>query len=174
MSWPMTRHDPRQKEGWIVCLFDLQCYQLAKIMGHLWAVPWKRYLLKTNWNISAEPNSWLNLVRVQAAFWVLRRDLYQFLQAFRTQKANRSGKLLAPYLTAPLFVHFLLLDAPAPAPLASSHYWQHEYILDLCNYSSLTSTSSIFKCHKIVHFVMSTFSHNWHLHRSIIMHRNDT
>jgi hypothetical protein len=29
--------DPHGKEGWIECLFDLQCPQLAEIMGYQWA-----------------------------------------------------------------------------------------------------------------------------------------
>ncbi len=45
--------DPHEKEGQIVCLFDLQCQQFAKIMGRIWIAPWKRCPLKTNWNISA-------------------------------------------------------------------------------------------------------------------------
>jgi hypothetical protein len=45
------------------------------------------------------------------------RDLYQFLQIFRTHKADRPGRLLDPYPTTPSFVCFPLLDAPAPAIL---------------------------------------------------------
>jgi hypothetical protein len=50
-------------------------------------------------------------IKVYAAFWVLYRDLYQFLHIFRTQNAERLGGLLNLDPIAPSFVHFLLLDA---------------------------------------------------------------
>jgi hypothetical protein len=40
------RCDPHRKEGWIECLFGLQCLQLAEIMGYQWAGTIMGWLLK--------------------------------------------------------------------------------------------------------------------------------
>jgi hypothetical protein len=47
--------------------------------------------------------------------------------------ADWLGRLLDPYPTAPLFVCFLLLDAPALAPLSSTHHRQQVYLLVWCD-----------------------------------------
>jgi hypothetical protein len=87
---------------------------------------------------------------------ILRRDLYQCPRVFRTQIADRLGRLLDPHPTAPTFVHFPLLDAPAPAPLPLTHYRKQVYISVWCNLPSVASTGPIFKCYKIETFVTST------------------
>ncbi len=59
----------------------------------------------------------------------IRRDLNRFLHIFRTQMAERLGKLLDPYQTAPSFVRFPSSDAPAPAPLPLTHYLKRVHLL---------------------------------------------
>jgi hypothetical protein len=71
--------------------------------------------------------------------------------------ADRLGRLLDHYPTAPSFVCFLSLDAPAPAPLPLTHLWQQVHLLVWCNLSSVASTGPIFQIHEIVNFVMLTY-----------------
>ncbi len=85
-----------------------------------------------------------------------RRDLYQFLRIFRTQKAERLGMLLDPYPIAPSFVHFSSLDALAPAPLALTHHRQRVYISVWRDSPSVASTGPIFKRREIETFVTSS------------------
>jgi hypothetical protein len=66
--------------------------------------------------------------------------------------AGRLGRLLDPHPTKLLFIHFPLLDAPAPAPFASTHCWLGAYVSVWCNFPTVASTCPIFKCHKIESF----------------------
>ncbi len=112
-------------------------------------------------------------VRVQSAFWVLHRDLYQFLRIFRTQMAGHLDRLLDPYQITPSFVCFPSLDAPAPASLASAHSQQRAYVLVWCNSPSVASTDPIFKRQEIETFVISMSWHDGRWHCSIKTGRND-
>ncbi len=116
---------------------------------------------------------WSFLVWVYPAFWVLRRDLYQFLRIFRTQNAERMGMLLDPYPIAPSFVHFPSLDALAPAPLTLIHYRQWVYILVWHDSPSVASTGPIFKRCKIETFVTSSSWRDESRHCSIETRSND-
>jgi hypothetical protein len=70
--------------------------------------------------------------------------------------ADRLGRLLDPYRTAPSFVRFPMSDAPAPAPLPLTRHRQQVHLLVWCNSPGEASTGPIFKCRKIVNFVVST------------------
>ncbi len=74
--------------------------------------------------------------------------------------ADQLGRLLEPYPIALLFVRFLWLDAPAPAPLPLTRHRQRADVLVWCNLTSVASTGPIFKCRKIVNFVMSMSGRN--------------
>jgi hypothetical protein len=88
--------------------------------------------------------------------------------------ADRLGRLLGPNPTALLFVHFLSLDASAPAPLPSTYHQQRVYVLVLRNSPSVASTGPFFKRRKIVHFATSMSGCNKHPHKSIKSRQNDT
>ncbi len=88
--------------------------------------------------------------------------------------ADRLGRLLDPYLTAPPFVCFPLSDAPAPAPLPSTHHRQQVYLLVWCNLPSVASTGPIFKRRKIINFVMLLSGRDWRPHKSLKTSSNDT
>ncbi len=76
---------------------------------------------------------------------------------FRTQKAERLGRLLDLYPTAPSFVPFPSSDTPAPAPLASTHCRLAACVTVWCNSPSVTSIGLISGGHKIVTFVTKAF-----------------
>jgi hypothetical protein len=80
-----------------------------------------------------------------------------FYVFFRTQKAERLGRLLDPYPTAPLFVPFPSSNAPAPAPLASTHCRLPVCVEVWRNSPSVTSIRLISGGHKIVTFVTKAF-----------------
>jgi hypothetical protein len=92
----------------------------------------------------------------------------------RTQIADRLGRLLDPYPTAPLFIRFPSSYAPAPASLPSTHHRQQFCVLVWCDLPSVASTGPIFKRCEIVTFVTSVSGRDRRPHKSIIMHRNDT
>ncbi len=99
--------------------------------------------------------------------------MYQFLCIFRTQMAGQMDRLLDPYPIVPSFVCFLLLEAPALAPLPSTHYWKRVYVLVWCDSLSVASTGHIFEQCKIETFVMSMTRRDGHRCCSIKMHKND-
>jgi hypothetical protein len=59
--------------------------------------------------------------------------------------ADQLDKILDPYPIAPLFVHFPTLNAPAPAPLASTHCQQRAHVSVWRNSPSVASTGPIKK-----------------------------
>jgi hypothetical protein len=107
--------------------------------------------------------------------WVLRTDLYQFLRIFRTQKAERLGRLLDPYPTAPLFVPFPSSDTPALAPLASTHCLGLRCVLRFGAICPLwqAPVSPIFRQSEIVTFITTVSWHDGRQRCSIKTHRNN-
>ncbi len=94
---------------------------------------------------------------------------------FRTQKADRLGRLLDPYpIALTLVLSLPVVGRPCPGRLSLRHHWQWVYLLLWCNLPSVASTGPIFKSHIIVKFVTLISSCNLCLHRLIKMHRNDT
>jgi hypothetical protein len=71
--------------------------------------------------------------------------------------ADQVGRLLDPYQTAPLFVRLPLSDAPALAPLPSTHHRQRVHLLAWYNLPGEARTGPILKRRKIVNFVMSAY-----------------
>jgi hypothetical protein len=70
--------------------------------------------------------------------------------------ADRLGRILDPYPIAPSFDHFLSLNAPAPAPLASTHCRQRANVSVWSNLPSVASTGAIFELDEIETFREST------------------
>ncbi len=100
--------------------------------------------------------------------------MYQFLRIFSMQMADRLGRLLDPYPTAPSFVHFPSSNAPALAPLLLTQHRQRVDLLVWCNLPGEASTGPIFKRPKIINFSVSTYCCNRRSHRLIKMHSNET
>jgi hypothetical protein len=100
--------------------------------------------------------------------------LYQFLCIFRTQMADRLGKLLDPYQSATSFVRFPSLDAPYPASLPSTHYRQQVHLLVWCDSPGEARTGPIFKHREIVYFIVFAYHCNRRPYRSIKTRSNDT
>ncbi len=71
--------------------------------------------------------------------------------------AERLDRILDPYQITPLLVCFLSLDAPAPAPLASTHCRLAVRVAVWRNSPSVTSIGLISGSHKIVTFVTKAF-----------------
>ncbi len=87
--------------------------------------------------------------------------------------ADKVGRLLDPYQTAPLFVRLPSPDAPTLAPLPSTHRRQQVHLLAWYDSPGEARTSPIFKRRKIVNFVMSAYRRDRHPHRSIKIRSND-
>ena len=66
--------------------------------------------------------------------------------------ADRLGRILDPYPIAPSFDHFPLLNAPAPAPLASTHCRQLAHVSVWSNSPHVASTGTIFELDEIETF----------------------
>jgi hypothetical protein len=110
-------------------------------------------------------------LEVMSPFWTYRIAEYEFSLPFGsyvetctsfyvffgTQKAEGVGRLFDPYPTAPSFVPFPLSDAPAPAPLASTHCRLAVCVAVWRNSPSVTSIGLISGGHKIVTFVTKAF-----------------
>jgi hypothetical protein len=88
--------------------------------------------------------------------------------------AYQVGSLLDPYQTLPLFVRLPSSDAPTLAPLPSTHHWQQVHLLAWYDLPGEARTGPIFKCSKIVNFVVSAYRRNQRPHRSIKICSNDT
>jgi hypothetical protein len=71
--------------------------------------------------------------------------------------ADQVGRLLDPYQTAPLFVCLPWSNAPALAPLPSTHHRQRVNLLAWYDSSGEARTGPIFKCREIVNFVVSAY-----------------
>ncbi len=76
---------------------------------------------------------------------------------FQDQMTDQLGRLLDPYPTASLFVHFPSSYAPAPVPLPLTHLWQRYFVLVWCNLPGEPSTRSIIKQCKNVNFIVFTY-----------------
>ena len=59
--------------------------------------------------------------------------------------ADRLGRILDPHPIAPSFDRFLLMNAPAPAPLALTHCWQRAHVSVWSNSPYVVSTGPIFE-----------------------------
>ncbi len=70
--------------------------------------------------------------------------------------ADKLGRILDPRPIAPSFDHFPLLNAPAPAPLASTHCRQRAHVSVWSNSPYVASTGTIFERDKIETFREST------------------
>jgi hypothetical protein len=79
--------------------------------------------------------------------------------------ADQVGRLLDPYQTAPLFVRLPSSDAPALAPLPLTHHWQRVHLLAWYDSPGEARTGPIFKCRKIVNFVVSAYRRDRRPHR---------
>jgi hypothetical protein len=88
--------------------------------------------------------------------------------------ADWLGKLLDPYQTVPSFIRFPSSDTLAPAPLPLTHHRQQVHLLVWCDLPGEARTGPIFKCPKIVNFVVLTYRRNQRPHRSIKTGSNDT
>ena len=69
--------------------------------------------------------------------------------------ADRLGGKLDPHPITPSFNHFPSMNAPAPAPLVSTHHWQRAHVLVWRNSPSVASTGTIFEQAKIETFQKS-------------------
>jgi hypothetical protein len=87
--------------------------------------------------------------------------------------ADRLGRILYPYPIAPSFDHFPSLNAPAPAPLASTHCRQRANVSVWSNSPYVASTVTIFELDEIETFRESTPRRNRRRSCSIKMHWND-
>jgi len=87
--------------------------------------------------------------------------------------ADRLGRMLDPYPIAPSFDHFPSLNAPAPAPLASTHRRQRVNVSVWSNLPSVASTGTIFELDEIETFRESMPRRDRRWRCSIKMHRND-
>ncbi len=87
--------------------------------------------------------------------------------------ADRLDGRLDPGLIAPLFDQFPSMNAPAPAPLPSTHRWQRAHVSVWRNSPSVASTGTIFELDEIETFRKSTPRRDELRHISIKMHRND-
>ena len=87
--------------------------------------------------------------------------------------ADRFDRILDPYQIAPSFVHFLSLNAPAPAPLALAHCRQWAHVSVWRNLPSVASTGPIFEQDEIETFENLTSWRDGRQYRSIKMHGND-
>ncbi len=76
--------------------------------------------------------------------------------------ADQVGRLLDPYQTAPLFVRLPPSNAPALAPLPSTH---HVHLLAWYDLPGEVRTGPIFKRSKIVNFVVSAYRRDQRPHR---------
>ncbi len=96
-----------------------------------------------------------------------------FYVFFRTQKAERLGRLLDPYPTAPSFAPFPSSDAPSPAPLASTHCRLAVCVAVWRNSPFVTSIGLISGGHKIVTFVTKAFGRDRRLNNRTRTRRID-
>ncbi len=96
-----------------------------------------------------------------------------FYLFFRTQKAERLGRLFDPYPTAPSFVLFPSSDTPAPAPLASTHCRLAVCVAVWRNLPSVMSIRLISGGHKIVTFVTKAFGRDQRLNNRARTRRID-
>ena len=87
--------------------------------------------------------------------------------------ADRLGRILDPYPIAPSFDHFPSLNAPAPAPLASTHCRQRANVSVWSNLPSVASTGTIFELDEIETFQESTPRRDRRRRCSIKTRRND-
>ena len=87
--------------------------------------------------------------------------------------ADRLGRILDPYPIAPSFDHFPSLNAPAPAPLASTHCRQRANVSVWSNLPSVASTGTIFELDEIETFRESTPRRDRRWRCSIKTRRND-
>ena len=78
-----------------------------------------------------------------------------------------------PRPIAPSFVHLPSMNAPAPAPLASTHCLQRAYVSVWCDSPSVASTGPIFERDEIETFEKFTSRRDGCMHRSIKTRRND-
>ncbi len=79
--------------------------------------------------------------------------------------ADQLGRLLDPYRTAPSFVRLPSSDAPALAPLPSTHHWQRVDVSVWRDSPGEASTGPIFKGREIVNFVTLMFGRDQRPHR---------
>ena len=70
--------------------------------------------------------------------------------------ADRLGRILDPRPIAPSFDHFPSMNAPAPAPLASTHCRQRAHVSVWRNSPSVASIGPIFAQDEIETFQKST------------------
>ena len=66
--------------------------------------------------------------------------------------ADRLDGKLDPRAIAPSFDRFPPMNAPTPAPLASTHCWQRAHVSVWRNSPSVASTGTIFELDKIETF----------------------
>ena len=88
--------------------------------------------------------------------------------------ADQVGRLLDPYQTAPLFVRLPSSNAPALAPLPSTHHRQRVHLLAWYDSPGEARTGPIFKRREIVNFVTSMSDRDRRPHKSLKTRRNDT
>ena len=87
--------------------------------------------------------------------------------------ADRLGRILDPRPIAPSFDHFPSMNAPAPAPLASTHCRQRAHISVWRGSPYVASTGAIFAQDEIETFGKLTFRRDGCMHRSMKTRRND-